>query len=94
MEYKSINLMEYKSINLMELSNIVDTWRYNKTDIIATVTTKFGNPVSGKVSFKAFPAPPHIQGASNPSISIANEDIALMSIKTIEFDNCCYTIEE
>lgn len=78
----------------MELSNIVDDWRYNSIDIAATVTTKFGKIVSGKVSFKAFPTPPHIKGASNPFISIANEDIALMSIKTIEFDNCCYTIED
>ena len=78
----------------MELFNIVDNWRYNKIDIIATVTTKYGKTVSGKVSFRAFPIPPHIKGASNPSISIANEDIALMSIKTIAFDNCCYTIEE
>ena len=86
--------MEYKNISLMELSDIVDNWRYNKIDIVVTVTTKFGKIVSGKVSFKAFPTPPHIKGASNPSISIANEDIALMSIKTIEFDNCCYTIED
>ena len=78
----------------MELSNIVDNWRYNKINIVATVITKFGKIVSGKVSFKAFPTPPHIKGVGNPSISIANEDIALMSIKTIEFDNCCYTIED
>ena len=86
--------MEYKSINLMELSNIVDTWRYNKTDIIATVTTKFDKTTSGKVSFGAFLIPPHIKGVSNPSIFIDNKEIALMNIKTIEFDNCCYTIEE
>lgn len=86
--------MEYKNINLMELSNIVDDWRYNSIDIAATVTTKFGKIVSGKVSFKAFPTPPHIKGASNPSIFVDNKEIALMSIKTIEFDNCYYVIEE
>lgn len=86
--------MEYKKISLMELSNIVDNWRYNKIDIVATVTTKFGETVSGKVSFGVFPIPPHIKGASNPSIFVDNKEIALMSIKTIEFDNCCYTIED
>lgn len=86
--------MEYKNINLVELSNIVDNWRYNKIDIVATVTTKFGKIVSGKVSFGVFPIPPHIKGASNPSIFVDNKEIALMSIKTIEFDNCYYVIEE
>lgn len=86
--------MEYKNINLVELFNIVDNWRYNKIDIVATVTTKFGETVSGKVSFGVFPIPPHIKGASNPSIFVDNKEIALMSIKTIAFDNCCYTIEE
>lgn len=86
--------MEYKNINLVELSNIVDNCRYNKIDIVATVTTKFGKTVSGEVSFGVFPIPPHIKGASNPSIFVDNKEIALMSIKTIEFDNCCYTIED
>ena len=86
--------MENKNINLMELFNIVDNWRNNHVDIVATVTTKFDKTVSGKVSFGVFPIPPHIKSASNPSMFIDNEEIALMSIKTIEFDNCCYTIEE
>ena len=86
--------MEHKNVGLIELSCIVDNWRYYMIDIVATVTTKFGKTVSGKVSFGVFPIPPHIKGASNPSIFVDNKEIALMSIKTIEFDNCCYTIEE
>ena len=86
--------MEYKNINLMELSNIVDNWRYNSIDIAATVTTKFGKTVSGKVSFGAFPIPPHIKSASNPSMFIDNEEIALMSIKEIELNDYRYTIED
>ena len=78
----------------MELSNIVDNWRYNSIDIAATVTTKFGKTVSGKVSFGAYPKPPHIESASNPSVFIDNEEIALMSIKAIEFNYCRYTIED
>ena len=77
----------------MELSNIVDNWQYNNVDIVVMVTTKFGETVSGKVSFGVFPIPPHIKGASNPSIFVDNKEIALMSIKTIEFDNCHYTID-
>lgn len=86
--------MEHKNVGLIELSCIVDNWRYNKIDIVVTVTTKFGETVSGKVSFGVFLIPPHIKVASNPSIFVDNKEIALMSIKTIEFDNCYYVIEE
>ena len=76
----------------MELFNIVDNWRNHNANIIAAITTKFDKTAIGKISFKNFMAPPHIPWAENPTIVVNKVEFALNQIKTIEFNNCCYTI--
>ena len=76
----------------MELSNIVDGWRNHNVNLVITITTRFDKTTTGKIAFKDFIAPPHIPWAENPTIVVNKEEFALNQIKTIEFNNCCYTI--
>ncbi|MBO7220808.1 MAG: hypothetical protein J6V21_06460 [Alistipes sp.] len=84
--------MENQQINIMELWNIIDSWHDNDLSIDVIVMTKDGVILQGVATTGKYISE-YIKEARPTHIYI-NEShrVMLCDIRTIEFDNCCYTV--
>ena len=76
----------------MKFWNIVDNWHDNNLSIKVKVTTKKGETLQGVATTGRYIAE-KIKEARPSHIYISEtKEVLLSDIKSIEFDNCCYTV--
>lgn len=83
-----------KQINIMELWSIIDNWHSNNSTVNVKITTKNDAILEG-VATTGKLIPEYIKYARPTHLYINKEqEILLSNIKMIEFDGCCYLIDE